>query len=62
MGGFEKWAIWLPLLGWAIWWLWWKLPKRETAKLQDSITDPKDRVDVEDTLRKTISQAIGARL
>jgi hypothetical protein len=41
-------------------WLWWRLPKREVAKLRHSIRNPKDRVDVEDTLRKTIGQALGA--
>jgi uncharacterized protein YjbI with pentapeptide repeats len=61
MDGLAKWwAIGLlPAALVAVWWLWWKLPKREVAKLRDSIPDPKDRVDVEDTLRKTISQALG---
>jgi Pentapeptide repeats (8 copies) len=62
MDGLEKWwAIGLlPIALVAVWWLWWKLPERKVAKLRHSIRDPKDRVDVEDTLRKTIGQAIGA--
>jgi hypothetical protein len=62
MDGLEKWwAIGLPPIALvAVWWLWWKLPKREVAKLRHSIRNPKDRVDVEDTLRKTIGQALGA--
>src|SRR5580693_2870946 len=50
----------LPIALMAVWCLWWKLPKREVAKLRHSIRSQKDRVDVEDTLRKTIGQAIGA--
>jgi uncharacterized protein YjbI with pentapeptide repeats len=62
MDGLEKWWTFslLPIALVAVWWLWWKLPKREVAKLRHSIRNPKDRVDVEDTLRKTIGQAIGA--
>ena len=73
MDGLEKWWAFalpiaekwwpiglLPIALVAVWWLWWKLPKREVAKLRHSIRNPKDRVDVEDTLRKTIGQAIGA--
>jgi uncharacterized protein YjbI with pentapeptide repeats len=58
----EKWwpIGFLPIALVAVWWLWWKLPKREVAKLRHSIRNSKDRVDVEDTLRKTIGQAIGA--
>jgi uncharacterized protein YjbI with pentapeptide repeats len=41
----------------AIWWLWWQLPKRQAQKLD--ISDPKDRVDVEDDFRKTIGQILG---
>jgi hypothetical protein len=48
------------LIGWLVWWLWWRLPKREVAKMRHGIRSAKDRVEVEDTLRKTISQALGA--
>jgi hypothetical protein len=48
----------MPKLGTTTW-LWWKLLKREVAKLRHSIRNPKDRMDVEDTLRKTIGQALG---
>src|ERR1700733_2534359 len=67
MDGIEKWwafslqgggLLLIALV--VVWWLWWRLPKREVAKLRYSIRNPKDRVDVEDTLRKTIGQAIGA--
>jgi hypothetical protein len=47
-----------PLLG-VIWWLWWRLPKREVNRLRPQIRDPKARVDVEGSFRKTIGQAIG---
>ena len=62
MDGPEKWwAIGLlPIALMAVWWLWWKVPKSEVAKLRHSIRNPKDRVDVEDTLRKRIGQALGA--
>ncbi len=62
MDGVEKWWAFslLPMALVAVWWLWWKLPKREVAKLRHSIRDPKDRVDVEDTLRKTIGQPLAA--
>jgi hypothetical protein len=60
LDGLEKWAIWVPPIAWAIWWLWWNLPKREVAKMRYGIRSPKDRVEVEDTLRKTIGQALGA--
>ena len=45
------------LLAIAIWWLWWRLPKREAARL--ALNDPKDRGDVEDDYRKTVGQALG---
>jgi uncharacterized protein YjbI with pentapeptide repeats len=56
--------LWLQLVGgviavvalWA-WWLWWRLPKRQLDGVQ--LTDPKDRADVEDNFRKTISQLLG---
>jgi hypothetical protein len=38
------------------WWLWWRLPKRQVARL--GLTDPKDCADVEDNLRKTFTQLI----
>ena len=47
------------LLGTAVWWLWWRLPKREVARLALKIRDPKARADVEDNLRKTVGQALG---
>ena len=43
----------------AIWWLWWRLPKREAARLALKIRDAKARADVEDNLRKTVGQALG---
>jgi uncharacterized protein YjbI with pentapeptide repeats len=45
------------LLG--IWWVWWRLPKREVARLALKIRDPKARADVEDNFRKTVGQALG---
>jgi uncharacterized protein YjbI with pentapeptide repeats len=45
------------LLG--VWWLWWRLPKRQVNHLRLTIRDPKARADVEDNLRKTIGQLIG---
>jgi hypothetical protein len=42
-----------------IWWLWWRLPKRQTDRLALKIRDPKARADVEDNLRKTVGQALG---
>jgi uncharacterized protein YjbI with pentapeptide repeats len=47
------------LLAIAIWWLWWRLPKREVARLALKIRDPKARADVEDNYRKTVGQALG---
>ena len=47
------------LLATAIWWLWWRLPKREAARLALKIRDPKARADVEDNYRKTVGQALG---
>ena len=46
------------LLAIAIWWLWWRLPKREAARLALT-NDPKERADLEDDYRKTIGQALG---
>jgi uncharacterized protein YjbI with pentapeptide repeats len=45
------------LLAIAVWWLWWRLPKQEAARL--ALSDAKARADVEDNFRKTISQALG---
>ena len=55
MDGVEKlWAFsLLPMALVAVWWLWWKRAQARVAKLRHSIRYPKDRVDVEDTLRKT---------
>jgi len=39
------------------WWLWWQLPKRQTARL--GLTEPKDRNEVEDNFRKTFTQLLG---
>jgi hypothetical protein len=47
------------LLTLAIWWLWWRLPKREAARLALKIRDAKARSDVEDNYRKTVGQALG---
>src|SRR3984957_9246508 len=47
------------LLATAIWWLWWRLPKREAAQLSLKIRDAKARADVEDNYRKTVGQALG---
>src|ERR1700722_6865517 len=47
------------LLATAIWWLWWRLPKREAARLALKIRDAKARADVEDNYRKTVGQALG---
>lgn len=41
------------------WWLWWRLPKQQVARLRHAIRDPKARADVEDNLRKTIGQLLG---
>jgi uncharacterized protein YjbI with pentapeptide repeats len=43
----------------AIWWLWWRLPKRQVHGLDIQIHDPKARADTEDNFRKTIGQALG---
>jgi hypothetical protein len=42
-----------------IWWLWWRLPKRQASRLALKIRDPKARADVEDNFRKTVGQALG---
>lgn len=44
---------------WGAWWLWWRLPKRQVERLRLTIRDPKARADVEDNLRKTITQVFG---
>jgi hypothetical protein len=48
------------LLAIGIWWLWWRLPKREAARLSLKIRDAKARVDVEDSFRKTVGQALSS--
>jgi hypothetical protein len=47
-----------PLM-WGIWWLWWRLPQRQVARLPLQISDPKARADAEDNFRKTVGQALG---
>jgi Pentapeptide repeats (8 copies) len=47
------------LLAIAIWWLWWRLPKREVARLALKVRDAKARADIEDNYRKTVGQALG---
>src|SRR5215469_16520114 len=42
-----------------VWWLWWRLPKRQADRLRLTIRDPKARADVEDNFRKTIGQLLG---
>jgi Pentapeptide repeats (8 copies) len=63
----EALRVWIPiglvvlaalLLGIGIWWVWWRLPKREAARLW--LDDPKARADVEDNFRKTVGQALGS--
>jgi uncharacterized protein YjbI with pentapeptide repeats len=53
-------AVLAVLLGRAVWWLWWQLPKREVAGLALKIRDARARADVEDNYRKTIGQALGS--
>jgi uncharacterized protein YjbI with pentapeptide repeats len=47
------------LLGIGIWWVWWRLPRREAGRLALKIRDAKARADVEDNYRKTVGQALG---
>jgi hypothetical protein len=47
------------LFAFGIWWLWWRLPKRQVDHLALKIRDPKARADVEDNFRKTVGQALG---
>jgi Pentapeptide repeats (8 copies) len=42
-----------------VWWLWWRLPKRQVDRLSAAITDAKARTDVEDNFRKTAGQLLG---
>jgi hypothetical protein len=42
----------------AVWFLWWRLPKRQMRWVTAS--DSKERADIEDNFRKTIGQAIAA--
>lgn len=44
---------------WGVWWLWWRFPKCQVERLRLTIRDPKAHVDVEDNLRKTITQVFG---
>ena len=39
------------------WWLWWRLPKRQTRRL--NLPDDKTRAEVEDNFRKTAGQLLG---
>ena len=43
----------------AIWWLWWRWPGRQVARLSLKIRDPKARADTEDNFRKTVGQVLG---
>src|SRR6195952_3243277 len=45
------------VLAGAVWWLWWRLPKRQMRSI--TLEDPKARADIEDNFRKTIGQALG---
>jgi hypothetical protein len=47
------------LVATALWWLWWRLPKRQVDSLRLQVRDAKSRADLEDSLRKSISQVIG---
>ena len=47
------------LVGAGLWWLWWRLPRREAARLALKIRDAKARADVEDNYRKTVGQLLG---
>jgi hypothetical protein len=42
-----------------VWWLWWRLPKRQVERLRHASRDPKARTDVEDNYRKTAGQLLG---
>jgi uncharacterized BrkB/YihY/UPF0761 family membrane protein len=44
----------------AIWWLWWRLPKRQVHGLDIQIHDPKARADTEDNFRKTVGRRSAA--
>jgi uncharacterized protein YjbI with pentapeptide repeats len=52
-------AVLASLLLAIVWWLWWRLPKREVARLSLKIRDPKARTEIEDNFRKTVGQALG---
>src|SRR4051795_10031210 len=49
----------IPAALFGIWWLWWRLPKRQAERLRMTIRDAKARVDVEDNFRKTMGQLLG---
>jgi hypothetical protein len=42
-----------------VWWLWWRLPKREADRLRPMIFDSAARANAEDNIRKTIGQLLG---
>lgn len=52
-------AVALALLFALIWWLWWRLPRRQADRLRSTMPDTKARADVEDNFRKTIGQLLG---
>jgi uncharacterized protein YjbI with pentapeptide repeats len=49
----------LAIFAAVIWFVWWRLPQRQIARLALKIRDPKARADTEDNFRKTIGQALG---
>jgi uncharacterized protein YjbI with pentapeptide repeats len=62
-------AAWLPwlvigaagavILSVFVWWLWWRLPKRQASRLDFADPNEKARADAEDNFRKTIGQVLG---
>jgi uncharacterized protein YjbI with pentapeptide repeats len=52
-------AVGIAAVSWGVWWLWWRFPRRQVERLRLSIRDPKARADVEDNLRKAITQVFG---
>jgi hypothetical protein len=40
-------------------WFWWRFPKSQVSRQKLQIRDPKARADVEDNIRKSISQLLG---
>src|ERR1700720_4662885 len=49
----------LAAMLWAVWWLWWRLPKRQVERLKFTVRDARSRAELEDNFRKTFSQLIG---